>query len=338
MTNISRMSKLAFKICVVVNFLVIYKVSSVSNETSELWDVQESPKSSTVYSQLKHNALVRAIFVQRQERLLVECSKIVDNGSCDTSIKPEMLHHILVDEKHKLLYCFVPKVACTNWKRVLMVAREKTTQKDPLLIPANLVHSSNMFRSLNTYALADIKQMLSTYNKLIVARHPLERLLSAYRNKFEVKNKQSSNYFQIHIGKRIIKKYRRQATKESLSTGNDVTFQEFVQFVTDTAENSTLNEHWKPISELCHPCAIKYNFISKYETLADDALEILERMGTDWITFPPRPRNSEPTSKKLCAYYPKLKYEQLRKLSDIYKLDLRLFDYSLEDIFGFSLA
>lgn len=48
--------------------------------------------------------------------------------------------------------------------------------------------------------------------------------------------------------------------------------------------------------------------------------------------------NSEPTAKKLEKYYSMLTYKQLRKLVDLYKLDLRLFDYSLEDVLGFSLA
>lgn len=48
--------------------------------------------------------------------------------------------------------------------------------------------------------------------------------------------------------------------------------------------------------------------------------------------------NSEPTAKKLEKYYSTLTYKQLRKLVDLYKLDLRLFDYSLEDVLGFSLA
>lgn len=46
--------------------------------------------------------------------------------------------------------------------------------------------------------------MLGTYDKLIVVRHPLERLLSAYRNKLEAKY-ESSKYFQARFGKKIVK-------------------------------------------------------------------------------------------------------------------------------------
>ncbi|KYO28346.1 carbohydrate sulfotransferase 14 [Alligator mississippiensis] len=31
------------------------------------------------------------------------------------------LKHILVSDKYRFLYCYVPKVACSNWKRILKV-------------------------------------------------------------------------------------------------------------------------------------------------------------------------------------------------------------------------
>ncbi|XP_050475922.1 carbohydrate sulfotransferase 11 isoform X2 [Bombus huntii] len=264
----------------------------------------------SVYSWTGPNALARSALVERQERLQYNCEEIFEvRDSLNEDLNPESFRNILVDEQHELLYCYVPKVACTNWKRVLMVATGKWPER-----------------------------MLATYDKLIVVRHPLERLLSAYRNKLEAKHEKSSRYFQTRFGKKIIRRYRQNATVESLRNGDDVTFREFVQFVTDDSSNETRNEHWKPIYELCHPCLVNYNLVSKYESLVEDATEVLERMGVESVNFPTKPVNSEPTAKKLEKYYSTLTYKQLRKLADLYKLDLRLFDYSLEDVLGFSLA
>lgn len=218
-----------------------------------------------------------------------------------------------------------------------MVATGKWPGSDPLEIPADQAHSAGTFQRLSNYTIPEIERMLATYDKLIVVRHPLERLLSAYRNKLEAKQK-SSKYFQTRFGKKIIKRYRQNPTEESLKNGDDVTFQEFVEYVTDESSNETRNEHWKPIYELCQPCLVNYNLVSKYESLVEDATEVLERIGVDFVNFPAKPPNSEPTAKKLEKYYSTLTYKQLRKLVHLYKLDLRLFDYSLEDVVGFSLA
>ncbi|XP_076685245.1 carbohydrate sulfotransferase 11 isoform X2 [Andrena cerasifolii] len=288
------------------------------------------------YSCTGPNALARSALVERQERLQYNCEEILGDVENEVS-SPESLRNILVDEQHELLYCYVPKVACTNWKRVLMVATGKWPGSDPLEIPADRAHSPGNFQRLSNYTLPEIERMLATYDKLIVVRHPLERLLSAYRNKLEAKH-QSSKYFQARFGKKIVKRYRPNATEASLRNGDDVTFREFVEFVTDESSNETRNEHWKPIYELCQPCLVNYNLVSKYESLAEDATEVLERMGAESVIFPAKPANREPTAKKLEKYYSTLTYKQLRKLADLYKLDLRLFDYSLEDVLGFSLA
>ncbi|KAK2587762.1 hypothetical protein KPH14_003870 [Odynerus spinipes] len=292
-----------------------------------------------MYSWTGPNALARSALLERQERLQYNCEEVLKRtNSTNETLSPESFRNILVDEQHELLYCYVPKVACTNWKRVLMVATRKWPGNDPLEIPADQAHSPGVFQRLSNYTLSEIEKKLATYDKLIVVRHPFERLLSAYRNKLEAKHEKSSRYFQTRFGKKIIKKYRANATQESLQNGDDVTFREFVEFVTDDSENGTRNEHWRPIYELCQPCIVNYNLVSKYETLVEDATEVLERMNVSSINFPSKPPSGEPTSKKLDRYYSTLSYKQLRKLEDLYKLDMKLFDYSLEDVLGFSLA
>ncbi|XP_041640284.1 carbohydrate sulfotransferase 12-like isoform X1 [Cheilinus undulatus] len=61
------------------------------------------------------------------------------------------LDHLIVDDTHQIIYCYVPKVACTNWKRVMVVLSQSLISPssgkpytDPEAVPPDLVHNSSL--------------------------------------------------------------------------------------------------------------------------------------------------------------------------------------------------
>ncbi|KAL4103651.1 hypothetical protein QTP88_019003 [Uroleucon formosanum] len=286
--------------------------------------------------------LERLIYLERQEHVSVMCRSFKlpkDDDDYQQAINDSiLLDHILVDNRHKLLYCYVPKVACTNWKRVFMVLSGNAQPGAPDLsqIPADVVHKPSTLDRLSDYPAAQAADMLATYTKFLFVRHPFERLLSAYRNKLEQRHQESSRYFQSRFGRRIIRRYRANATEQSLRDGDDVTFAEFATFVADTRD-TVFNEHWAPIDRLCRPCAVNYDFIGKHESLFEDSDYLLRHVvGATDVRFPKGPDSN--TSTQLVKYFTPLHHDTVLKLYSTFELDFKLFNYNLQNIFGYELG
>ncbi|GFQ76290.1 carbohydrate sulfotransferase 11 [Trichonephila clavata] len=268
---------------------------------------------------------------KRRKRLINKTCQFLKINQTIDDILPSYLDHFIVDDTHKLIYCFVPKVACTNWKRILLSLRNSET-KDPLSIAGNETHQANVFKTLNQYTLKEIKVKLRDYWKFVFARHPYERILSAYRNKFE---ESYVDYFRRRFGTEIIKKFRTNPSKESLEKGHDVKFEEFINYIAGLKVNDwkkQFNEHWRPVFDLCFPCHVDYDFIGKYETLEADANYILEKTGVSkYVKFPERLHSYKklPTRDVMQTYYRNLSTDLHRKLFEIYKEDFTLFEYDL---------
>lgn len=208
-----------------------------------------------------------------------------------------------------------------------------TDTRDIFSIPSTIAHQQHYIPSLINFTNLEIQEMLRTYTKFIFVRHPLERLLSAYKNKFE-QNYNSSKYFHNRFGRKIVKMFRANATVYSLSNGDDVTFAEFVAYV--TSKNSVFNEHWMPIDRLCDPCLMNYDFIGKYETLNVDAKYLLHHVGVKDVPFPQAPKPTN-TSTYLSKYISKLSYNNIIALHKLYYNDFKLFHYSLQRFLGYDL-
>lgn len=190
----------------------------------------------------------------------------------------------------------------------------------------------------------ELRQKLLTYTKFLVVRHPLERLLSAFRNKFE-SNSRDAKVFKRVYGAKMIRKYRRGtgSPSENLTsaedleeesakkTGEGVRFSEFVSFLLNKKDLATVNEHWRPYESLCHPCAVSYDVIGKYETLEEDSERFLRLIGApEGLHFPRyAPTN---TSALLRFYLASVKPGRLAKLMMAYQRDFQLFQYDGVDV------
>lgn len=142
------------------------------------------------------------------------CSKYKSNNR--RIITPYHVSRIFVEDKYRVLYCEVPKAGCSNWKRVLMVLNGlASSTKD---IQHNTVHYGNYLKRLDGFDHKGIYHRLNTYTKMLFIREPFEKLVSAFRDKFEHPN----NYYHPVFGKAIISRYRVNATKEALRTGSDI--------------------------------------------------------------------------------------------------------------------
>ncbi|KAK2725068.1 carbohydrate sulfotransferase 11-like isoform X1 [Artemia franciscana] len=309
-------------------FLFVFIVVQFSSgPNSKSYDICNS--SATGLSELKYN-LKGLLEIQnnRKKRLTDICYDVNRNLLGFYGLNTRKLDHIIsVDQQH-LLYCYVPKVACTNWKRILMILSGNANTSDPLSIVANEVHPRHVWQTLADFNTSESQTRLNNYYKFMFVRHPFERLVSAYVNKF---HKSYTDYFQIKYGREIVKNYRTNPEKEALARGHDVTFSEFVQYLIDpkSRERRPFDEHWRPMHELCEPCRIKYDIIGKYETLNEDSWLVLEDPRIDQkVKFPPGLKKS--TASVVKSYLSQIPESHLIKLYYLYELDFKLFRYDFD--------
>jgi len=126
----------------------------------------------------------------------------------------------------------------------------------------------------------------------------------------------------------------------SLKTGDDVKFEEFVQYVLQEARQGQehLDNHWRPQYSLCQPCHINYDFIGHYETLHEDAEHVLRQISrlsnnTD-VKFPATDVDSRNRKRREFPwkFYEEISTKNLFLLLQLYKKDYEVFGYRIPDV------
>lgn len=258
-------------------------------------------------------------------------------GLIGDPVRSSVIHHILVDDKHRTLYCNIPKVACTTWKTVMTNLSANFPEPMPPDGERLPVHSRNYLRNKNIrpledYYPGDIRYRLDNYFTFMVVRHPLDRVVSAFRDKMDLNDPQTNDHW-MFIQREIIQRYR---TGENYTRVKNLTelayspigFQEFVRYALN---HFPTDRHWRTFYESCLPCTIRYDKIVKMETMEKDADDVLQIMGipADQRKIPHFNSNGgERSSEMYKSYLKSLTNKDMGDLLAVYNTDMQLFGYT----------
>ena len=223
---------------------------------------------------------------------------------------------MLVDEKHRVIFCHIAKVGCTSWKWLLIALNGGYNISHREILKIRVHQGSTLvkhgLKPLKQYTSDQIKYRLEHYHKIMAVRNPIARIVSAFNEKFVPfidpinTGEERCNFCQIY-GKTIIKQTRHNEAKtspnntsvgnfsrEELSVngtskihyynGSRVTLGEFIQYI--TSKRGSTDNHWKPFYTLCNPCGVDYDYIVKMETLTKDTHVLLPLIFNTTVEFP----------------------------------------------------
>lgn len=240
------------------------------------------------------------------------------NNKTNESLQDISKLNIIVNEEYKILFCYIPKIACTQWKSVMA-----SLYGPQLRYPG--IHDARNFNFLSNYPADEVKRKLKTYFKFVFVREPFERLLSAYLDKFL----RGEPAFHHNYGKRIITLYRPGGNPED----KNVKFDEYLNYVLHIGDGYW-NEHWQTYNNLCQPCGISYDFIGHFENLEEEAHYALEISGVTKkanVSFP----SVKPslTSSQVPFFYKQIHKERLYGTMQLFGPDSEMFGYDLPKSF-----
>ena len=202
--------------------------------------------------------------------------------------------HMLLDDKHHILFCFVPKIGCTNLKLLVFVnqgvIRRSELYKARDAVNQVALETAMAQHSFITASEQKKQQTLDSYFKFTMYRNPLERLASGYRSKVE--------RFPL-LGLRDDKPHFNWLRKDIYSTWHkneyalwragggvapiNITFSDFIDHWTHfpifNKADARLDEHFLLINDMCQPCRIRFDFYGNFHHFERDAQVLISKIG-----------------------------------------------------------
>ena len=201
---------------------------------------------------------------------------------------------LLTEPTRTMAYCDIPKSASQTWRdtfcRMNNIKFSNSSRSDC----HEMLYSKHSLRPTSIDELTQLNDL--NIVKFMFVRHPLERLASAYNNKFVtpmdkscvIREKDTDvpiydayiNHMR-HYQKRHMNMNSSNACLANYS--NEFQFSCFVEYVLVATENvatlpnTSKDIHWWPYTEICSVCNVHYDFIGHLEDFQDDLQLLLDK-------------------------------------------------------------
>ncbi|CAK8681552.1 unnamed protein product [Clavelina lepadiformis] len=279
-----------------------------------------------MFSKIANEHTKKEDFMQNMDLRIKERKKNLKIACKESALNSDYLSEmqLLFYEKYKLAYCVIPKSGCSNMKKLLLNIDGYNTTT----LTNGEIHEISRTKYLRK-GMPDIVQR-ENYLKVILVRHPYERLVSSYNNKIRFPyNDQFLKYSEK------MKELYGNSSQNSEAKSAPL-FEEFVKYVSDGRNQGYKNGgemHWNTYTSLCNPCHVEYDVILHLETIKDDVRYLLELVGAHedngFSSGYSKSGQSKTEQKNYVEEYFKQLIPSLRhKLYKAYKNDFKLFGYS----------
>ena len=235
---------------------------------------------------------------------------------------------ILEKTDQGFLWCKVPKAASESWTSLFI--KRWFRSKSNLLMWKQQVYLHSRWQP--KYKTAKYMNKISkTHFNFVTVRHPFERILSAYRDKFflngnaKYEHEKVERWYKNH-GEAILKKYRKEEPREKKYL-KAPTFREFVEYLVELPL-AKFDDHWKPMYMQCLPCHIQYHVIARLESLERDSAYILQSIGVTSRLPVSHTTQGNSSNNLVTSYYSQIDSNLLDKLYSLYKYDFLLFNFT----------
>ncbi|CAK9832372.1 Carbohydrate sulfotransferase 13 [Anthophora retusa] len=244
--------------------------------------------------------------------------------------------HFLYNPQRKSMYCWIRKVASTSFTKLFADMKNRSLTR-------------NYYREIDSLTPRTLKELKLLSNdtktfKLLVVRHPFQRLVSSYRDRIEDNSKHTAQAWVY--AEKIFRFTRPKLFHSNTLTGNFrqkvftrdrrlkvvPTFKEYIEWLLQNSEEDDV--HWARYYSHCAVCDIRYNYVLKLDDYTYGQINyVFSKFGLDKskVYFPEleKTRGGHTNFDTTCKYFGNLTEDVVLKLYERYKIDFEMYNYDM---------
>ena len=256
----------------------------------------------------------------RVQHIKHECKKRGYTGDLSRSMLKIVANNLLVSDRFKILICVNWKTGSSTLKSVLLnnSAFGNWREAD---------HFSADLKPLSSFPMSGLLYRIRNYFNVIMVRHPLDRLVSAYNDKLNM-----DIVYRNRLAPKIIDKYHINVTEEDYDQGKGVSFKMLLQYIKDGGNDP----HWAVYNGMCRPCHVAYHYVMRTETFAPDLGYLIDHKlaGKGHKVKKNNHRSTDMHIHRKLKEYDDIEDSVFRAISKHYDIDMRLFGYHYKRVNG----